>query len=88
MHLLKNNVLGWLNRISRVAHGRRVNVMVIIQKPMSFLPSLNLLLDSIYCIPLQSPASMIKELKVSAIKMDPFVKDILIKHPLVTIRVL
>ncbi|KAF8972120.1 C3HC zinc finger-like-domain-containing protein [Flammula alnicola] len=40
--------------------------------------------DSIYCIPLQSPAAMIKDIKSKAIAMDPVIKDIMTKHPLTT----
>ncbi|KJA26266.1 hypothetical protein HYPSUDRAFT_199019 [Hypholoma sublateritium FD-334 SS-4] len=38
--------------------------------------------DSIYCVPLQSPAGMIKDIKLKASAMDALTKDISIKHPL------
>jgi len=41
-------------------------------------------LDSIYCIPLQSPGAMIREIKAHAATLDPVVKEVLIKHPLVS----
>ncbi|KAF9484382.1 zf-C3HC-domain-containing protein, partial [Pholiota conissans] len=39
---------------------------------------------SIYCIPLQSPAAMIKDIKCKAETINPVIKDVLIKHPLST----
>ncbi|KAF9565390.1 zf-C3HC-domain-containing protein [Agrocybe pediades] len=38
--------------------------------------------DSIYCIPLHSPGTMIKSIKENAVSLDPVIKDIIIKHPL------
>ncbi|KDR79018.1 hypothetical protein GALMADRAFT_1365977, partial [Galerina marginata CBS 339.88] len=38
--------------------------------------------DSIYCIPLHSPVTMIRDIKVNATTMDSMIKDVLIKHPL------
>ena len=40
-------------------------------------------LDSIYCIPLQAPGAMIREIKDRAAVMEHVIKDVLIKHPLV-----
>lgn len=41
--------------------------------------------DSIYRIPLHSPATMVRDLKTNAILMDPVIKNIDIKHPLVRV---
>ncbi|KAF8899913.1 hypothetical protein CPB84DRAFT_1962574 [Gymnopilus junonius] len=40
--------------------------------------------DSIYRIPLHSPVTMVRDLKASAVSMDPLIKNIDIKHPLTT----
>ena len=51
------------------------------------LDSAKHLIDSIYCIPLQSPGAMIREIKAHAVVMDPVIKGILIKHPLVCVSI-
>ncbi|PPR03670.1 hypothetical protein CVT24_007791 [Panaeolus cyanescens] len=38
--------------------------------------------DSIYCIPLQSPGAMIREIKARAEEMEPVMKSVSIQHPL------
>ncbi|KAF8183979.1 zf-C3HC-domain-containing protein [Pholiota molesta] len=43
--------------------------------------------DSIYCIPLQSPTAMIKDIRSRALTMDPVIKDIQIKHPLTSSQI-
>ncbi|KAF8149825.1 zf-C3HC-domain-containing protein [Crassisporium funariophilum] len=37
---------------------------------------------SIYCIPLQSPMAMIRDITANAATLDPLLKDVPIKHPL------
>lgn len=39
--------------------------------------------DSIYCVPLQTPSAMTKELKARAMKLNLVLNDVQIKHPLV-----
>lgn len=43
--------------------------------------------DSIYRVPLQTPSAMTRELKARAAKLDLVIKDIQIKHPLVSLPV-
>ncbi|KAF8623648.1 hypothetical protein AX17_007347 [Amanita inopinata Kibby_2008] len=38
--------------------------------------------DSIYRIPLQSPAAMLKDLKTNAVSLGPLMEDVNVKHPL------
>ncbi|KAG6888831.1 hypothetical protein C0995_005706 [Termitomyces sp. Mi166 len=42
---------------------------------------------TIYCIPLQSPAIMVKDIKTNAMNLDPWVRNIEIKHPLTAVQV-
>lgn len=42
--------------------------------------------DSIYCIPLHAPGSMIRELQERSAAVAPAAKDLLVKHPLVRFR--
>jgi hypothetical protein len=42
------------------------------------------LLDSVYCISLQSPAATIKAMTANALTLDTVVQNLSIKHPLVS----
>ncbi|KAG6864982.1 hypothetical protein C0991_005851 [Blastosporella zonata] len=42
---------------------------------------------TIYCIPLQSPATMVKDIKINATALDPWLRDIEIKHPLTSTQI-
>lgn len=65
-----------------VVHGRPDNAIVCFFLCFQFY-LLSSLLANIYCIPLQSPANMVKDLKTNATTLDTWLKDIEIKHPLV-----
>ncbi|KAF5371842.1 hypothetical protein D9615_009536 [Tricholomella constricta] len=42
---------------------------------------------TIYRIPLQSPATMVKDIKTTAIALDPLIRNIEIKHPLTSTQI-
>ncbi|KAG6837242.1 hypothetical protein H0H93_012637 [Arthromyces matolae] len=42
---------------------------------------------SIYCIPLQSPANMVKDIKDNALALDTYLRNIEIKHPLTSTQI-
>ncbi|KAG6809970.1 hypothetical protein H0H92_013841 [Tricholoma furcatifolium] len=42
---------------------------------------------TIYCIPLQAPATMVKDIKTNALALDSWLKKIEIKHPLTSTQV-
>ena len=41
---------------------------------------------SIYCIPLQSPTVMVRDVKAAAMSLNAVLEDVTIKHPLVRLR--
>jgi len=66
-----------------VVHGSVDNVMVSPKMFFSYAV-VQTLRDSIYRVPLQAPATMLKELKRNAIALDPLLSGIIIRHPLVS----
>ncbi|KAG5354132.1 hypothetical protein C0989_007493 [Termitomyces sp. Mn162] len=42
---------------------------------------------TIYCIPLQSPATMVKDIRINATTLDPWLRNIEVKHPLTSTQI-
>lgn len=84
MPLLRNNERRSFRLTKTVVHGGQDSAMVL----GHFFPmrsQLNLIAhpDSIYRIPLQSPASTVQNIKLNALTLDTVLQDVEIKHPLV-----
>lgn len=83
----RSNECLWSLIIRTAALGRPNNAMVIL---LSFLidPSPDRQADSIYRIPLKSPAAMARELKANAKALEEVLEGVNVKHPLVSIIIL